>query len=634
MSQSPSISVDAVMAALKPTACPVLPWFTREEIGRLIATPEGELELVEAFNLREKLIALADEETGEPFEYGFELPHWKAADKLLTQYDVLYCAGGIRSTKSNYAAKRVVQAALKYPKGVIWCMQETEKTSIGTQQKQIWKYLPAQIKRLNAKRGSTIWKVNYTIANGFADGKLVLPNRTEIHFLTYKQDPKDFQGWEIGAYVSNELHDAFVNAGKLAPENRGDETLVPNIGGWADESMTLGWLDTLLGRRASRRGKILWTFAARDGITQTIKQLLGAPVTIESRPAELLNDRVNIPGLESGHMPFLQEATGATLGRVKGAAIYFHTDLNVFGNNYEEVKKMCEGRDSAFVERNAYGYARDSKNRAFPLFGEVNVIKPEHLPAVGTNYMLTDPAGARNWATIWVRVAPGGNHYIYRDWPDLARFGEWAVAAEDSENQPDGVMGPAQHPLGYGVTKYKRCFWEEERVYAKSNEKDPYRIKLQSRMSPSGPTQVVSEDVQERFIDPRAGRNQHVAEQNGTCLIDEFEESQVDRETGATLPPMHFTPASGVHIEDGLSQINGLLYWNNEKPMCAVTNSPRLFVSANCQQVIWAMLNYTGRGGEKAGCKDYIDLMRYMAQADLVYLDPNRETSWSPGKGY
>ena len=41
------------------------------------------------------------------------------------------------------------------------------------------------------------------------------------------------------------------------------------------------------------------------------------------------------------------------------------------------------------------------------LFSNVNLVEPDKLPEIGTNYHFVDPAGARNWAMLWVRVTPG-----------------------------------------------------------------------------------------------------------------------------------------------------------------------------------------------------------------------------------
>lgn len=547
-------------ATWRPTPHPFLPWFTDAELVGALRQVDGPARVAALFKEREERIALAGED-GDPLRFGFELKNWPDADRLLGDNKLLYVAGGKRASKSEWAAKRVVQSALAHPRGIIWCLQDNVRTSISTQQKLIWKFLPPELKRLNGKEDRRkVFKISYTPANGFANGIIVLPSRTEIHFLTYNQDVKEFQGWEIGA-----------NLNAASPE-------VANIGAWADENLTLPWLETLDFRSTTRSAKILWTFSTTEGITTTIKEVLGTPQTLESRPSELLPSRVNIPGLPVGHMPYIQSCT-----RPKTAAIYFYTEFNVFGDNYAGVKSLCQGRPSHYIEENAYGYARDVMNKAFPMFGEWNIVDPKHIPRAGTNYMFTDPAGARNWATLWVRVTPGGKVWIYRDWPDAQTYGEWAVPADDP-SQPDGKPGSAQRSLGLGVDQLKQTWLSLETAG--------------------------KEDVFQRFIDPRAGRNPHMELHGGTCLVDQFADGK---------HPMILTPASGVDVERGLSVVNDLLWWDNTKPLDMVTNSPRLFVSRECKQIIWTMTNYTGRGGEKAGAKDFADLVRYMALAELEH---------------
>lgn len=563
--------LEVARATWRPTPHPFLPWFTDAEIVPVLRQPDGPAQVAALFKEREERIVMASED-GDPLRCGFELTNWPDADRLMTDHKLIYVAGGKRASKSEWAAKRVVQSALAHGRGILWCMQDNVRTSISTQQKLIWKFLPPELKRLNGKEDRRrVFKISYSPANGFANGILVLPNRTEIHFLTYNQDVKEFQGWEIGANVADV----------------GDDTSplqhIPNIGAWADENLTLPWLETLDFRSTTRSGKILWTFSTTEGITTTIKEVLGTPETVESRFAELLPDRVNIPGLPVGHMPYIQTCT-----RPKTAAIYFFTEFNVFGENYAGVKSLCQGRPSHYIEENAYGYARDVMNKAFPMFGEWNIVDPKHIPTQGTNYMFTDPAGARNWATLWVRVTPGGKMWIYRDWPDAQTYGEWAVPADDP-TQPDGKPGSAQRSLGLGVDQMKETW-----------------LRLEGGNVPPSS----KEEIFQRFIDPRAGRNPHMELHGGTCLVDQFADGK---------NPMILTPASGVDVERGLSVVNDLLWWDNTKLLDMVANAPRLFVSRECKQIIWMMTNYTGRGGEKAGAKDFADLVRYMALAELEH---------------
>jgi hypothetical protein len=578
----------AAKATWKPTPHPFLPWFSDAELKNiLLDNPEGAARVAALYKEREERIFLASDE-GDPLRYGFELEHWKDADELLcTVCDFLYVAGGKRASKSEWAAKRVVQSALRYAKGVIWCFQDNHPTSIATQQKLIWKFLPPEIKAMNGKQDrKRIAAVNYTPKNGFADGVLVLPNRTAIHFLTYNSEVTDYQGWEIGAAVLSRDLD-----GKI-----------PNIGAWADENLTLPWLETIRFRAATRGAKVLWTFSTTAGITMTIKEFLGTPRTIKTRFAVLLATRQNLPGMQVGHMPYIQYCSTP-----RHAAIYFHTDLNVFGDNYANVKALCEGKSSGFIEENAYGYARDVMHKAFPLFGEVNIIKRTSLPRKGTRYMFTDPGdGSRNWATIWVLVDEEENHYIYRDWPDAQTYGEWAVPSEDPA-QPDGDRGPAQRSLGYGITQLRDEWLKLELLPAELQDKDK---------------PVQREEIFERYVDPRAGNTKHIEEHGGTNIIEKF---------GALDEPMYFVAASGQEKSIGFAHVNTLLWWDRDKPLCPRLNAPKLYVCEDCLQVIWMFSNYTDRGGERGGCKDFADLVRYMALADLRYFESNEVQSWGGG---
>lgn len=584
--------------AFIPTPHPLLPVPTIEEMEPLMRDEASMAALFKRLTEeREKLIKLSEE---NPYRWGFELPHWKDADELLKNVLLLIVFGGNRAGKSEYAAKRFVHNLMKYEDAVLMCLHESEETSIATQQKLIWKFLPPEIKALNG-RSNPVFKVKYSQAGGFTEGKLVLPNRSELYFVSYKQDPGSFEGWELGAR---------------------QESIV---GAWADENMPLPWLKMLFFRLASRAGKVMWTYAPVHGLTTTIKEIVGnAARTLKSRPAELLRDRQNLPGLPIGHMPYVQQPFMAA-----AKVIYFHSDLNPFGKHFSQIKKLCEGQPSEFVEKRAYGYARDVGWRAFPLFGAQNVIKRENLPAVGTNFMFTDPAGARNWATMWIRVTPGAEpcYYIYRDWPSCQVFGEWAITSSNP-GKFDGDAGPAQNTLGYGVGPYREMFRQEESwMPGLLAEVDPYRQRLSSTVQASNHKQTANTKLQEviceRYIDSRAASNPHITEKGGTCIADEFATPGRDaRSREITCEPMVFLPASGEKSTNGLTAINDLLFWDPKKPLCAIANAPRLFVAEDCKQVLFALSNWTGLDGEKGASKDFVDLIRYMALARLHHREP------------
>lgn len=631
----PPLPAAVLLAAAKaewpPTAHPLLPWFTDADLQVMLRKPEGAAAVAQLYAEREERIALAQDD-GEPLRFGFELANWRDADAMARQFKFLYVAGGKRASKSERAAKRLVQAALKYPRGILWAFQGNTKTSIATQQALVWKFFPPALKALNGKQDRRkVFSVNFSEKNGFADGVVVLPNKTKIHFLTYEMDVKQYQGWSIGSpwREGQPMTDSEQRMADLVADVEGE---IENLGFWADEDMPFPWLETCELRSSTYNAKGLWTFSTTDGITPAIKQVLGTAQTLETKPAELLADRVNLPAMPRGQMPYRQKAERNDWG-----AIFFFSEFNPFGDNYANVKKFCEGKTSDVIMENAYGYARDTRHKAFPLFGEWNIIPRDKLPRRMTRYMLTDPGGAsRNWATIWVGVADNECVYIYRDWPDCQTYGEWAVPSDDPR-QPDGARGPAQRSLGFGYSQLAEM-WRTLEAFAGSHRVTEGEQKIEVMTGAVRPTPIrplptpsVSypsgqrEEIFDRYIDPRAAKNPHLDQEGGTDAYQEF----------ADLPePMIFQGFSGQRMATGYDAINELLYWKRDEPLNWPMNAPRLYVCADCQQVIWMFTNFTGMGGDKAGGKDFADLVRGMALADLQYYESNEFKSTAPDKGY
>jgi len=613
-------------ALLRATPHPLVPWeFTEADVAN---APEALLpQILQMFHKREELIRLASDE-GNPFLYGFDLPHWRDADRELRRPDMKgqYIGGGKRATKSERAAKRMVQAAMAFPKGRMWCMQGSEKTSIAEQQSLIWKYLPPEIKALNGKKRHGAAKINYSQDGGFTDRILVLPNRTEMHFLTYNQDYKEYQGWQLGAQLSMDMEDAMADRAELI-----------NLGAWLDEDATWEWVNTVRLRCTTRNAKWIWTFSPLMGITTAIKELIGVARTTESRPAELLSEqRRYVDDCPPGHMPYVQQA-----GTPGVSVLYFHTILNPFPPNYENVREALQGKPESQIMQDAYGYATDTKHRACPMFGQVHIVKPGQLPVTRLNVMVQDPAGNRNWCAIWVGVssqrASNGKFkkYIYRDWPNAQAYGAWAVPSSNP-NQFDGDRGPAQRSMGYGILQYKQEWLAQERVLPTgkrldgTDEVDPYRVKLAAEAKER--EVAVQEVIGERFIDPRAGRDAKISEDGGTCIIDLLGAEQRDGKSGEVIGPvMDVQPAKGLNEREGLSAINEMLHYDKKQDLDGVMNCPELYVSEECEQVIWALSNYTGTGGENAGCKDIMDLLRYLATADVQYYDATVRAAWGGG---
>jgi hypothetical protein len=606
---------------LIPEPHPFLETPTVDEVLEWTATPDGVAEYAAWLKARERKLWLSD---NRPLEHGFEPAAWKMADSQVAHGEVTAVFGANRTTKSWWAAKRVCEAARAYGDSTIIVLAEKDEAAFATTHKWVWFYLRPYIQKLNMRRGDATSKVTYTQAGGFANGKLVLPNRTEIYFLTYRTSATDYEGWEPGAPLLR----------MRTPARRADGSVIENIGWWADESLSYDWLEVLSRRSTFRRAKGLWTFTPVRGITPAIKQFLGEARVIESARAELL-PRARVNGCPDGHMPVVVEPAFHQPSR----AVYFHLGANPFGEYTEQVRKLCEGRNDAYIERVAYGWARDSVARQFGNFGTHNIVKVEHLPARGTNYQINDPHDERPWFSIWVRVVEGlrGTEYwIYRDWPDCATYGEWATETEreTSEEQRrgwDGDPGPAQANLNLGVIGYKRVWAEIEAVRGgvwpalnedphpgplpsdgRGSELDPYRRALQLKLKKG---EAGREEVFERLIDSRAGPRPHVDEQGQLSPVQRFAQEDTDEVTKEVFEGIDFKMASGQRID--LDLIRDLLEYRRDA-QGRITMMPRLFVAENCKQVIWALENYTGKSGETGACKDVIDVLRYMASGDLI----------------
>jgi hypothetical protein len=600
---------EQLLAAEPP--CPLLPLFTPEQVLTLLAKPDGPAALDAHWEKRRRLIALAQ---NDPLRHEPEPDFWLDARKAVEEhFRALIILGGNRSGKSWLCAKLAVEALVQHPGTRILAVSEDETASVETQQKIIWHYLPPEIRGgcHNKRDPSGIFYVNYTEANGFSERKLVLPlpagytgEPSRLIFATYGQEPDQFEGMMWG------------------------HPTAWTIGWWADENLRLAWLQMLVRRGKFQPGTGLWSYTPVHGITPTIKEAVGKGArTLEYRPAKLLADRVNVPGLPKGTMPYIQEP--ALPG---GRVFYFHSEMSPFGPGpngsgktfAESVAEDCAGKPSEYIQRIAYGYTEDVIGLCYPKFrGDVHVLPPERLPAEGTNYVLIDPAGDRNWFILWVRVAPGTprRYFIYREWPDAARYGEWAVASNRSLTQEshrgwDGERGPAQRNQGWGVVRYKALMLEEETVRAAQDEKDPHRLKLLADAVAAGNPGPVRETIRIRKVDPRAAVNPQASEKGGVNILTLFAEENRDPSGNVIGPRMTLLPAySGKGIDDGIGHVNELLDWDEREPFCPVLNEPRLYVSATCKQAIWMFEHYTNRDSE-GGCKDVADLVRYMAQDD------------------
>ena len=191
--------------------------------------------------------------------------------------------------------------------------------------------------------------------------------------------------------------------------------------------------------------------------------------------------------------------------------------------------------------------------------------------------MVVDPAGSRNWFMLWARVAEDGSVYVFNEFPDESE-GEWAIPSSD----PDGKAGSAQRSnAGRSIAEYKELI-----------------LSIENGL-----------DIAERIIDPRAGGTKAVTEDGGGTLIDMLDDGET---------PMHFVPAAGIRIEQGVAMINDGFSYDMSEPI-SDKNKPRLYISEKCQNLIYCIQEWTGKDGDKGATKDPIDCLRYLMVMNPVY---------------
>ncbi len=509
----------------------------------------GHEELIQYHEMREEAILM---EKLDPYRNGYELRQWGVADDILNQgYNELLIQGGNRSSKTEYCAKRVIQALMHNPESIIWCFQTTFENSVQMQQKAIYKYLPNEFK--STKRGK-IQYISYNQKNGFSAGKFVLPNKSECIFRHYSQGIETIEGGEIGC-----MHPL---------DSIEDLPFVHNIGFWADELIPQDFLDTLRYRLVTRNSKGIISFTAVEGYTPVVRGYMIGAKTEKEKEADL------IPGTM---VPIIQQPK-----REDAKILYFHTADNPYGG-FERIKETLRSANKDEILCRAYGVPEKPMAGKFPKFShKYNVVKHDRIPFIknkrvsATFYHVIDPAGSKPWFMLWAGVTEMDEIYIFAEYPDIS-YGMWA----DMSKGTKGRSGEAARPNGFGIKDYIEIMDDIEGDLT----------------------------IFERLIDPRLGAAQYQKEEMATSIIDELLAENIQ-----------CIPAPGYDIEEGLQSINDWLSWN-DKELMTLGNRPKVYISEQCENLIYSMTEYTDMGGKNEPTKDPIDCMRYLATAEIGHID-------------
>jgi hypothetical protein len=181
--------------------------------------------------LQRRHAAIARQQTS-PLLYGWEPESWKKAREVLEAMRVknpkgvlqLYLSGGNRSSKSEFAAKWIMQHLVSVPKSKAWILQSNESASISEQQPYLWKYFPPEWKPASGKlvKGAQD-NISYKQKTGFSGNGFILPNGSSLAAKFYSVEVGSIEGVEIDR-------------------------------AWADELIPMKWVDPLLYRLATRNG--------------------------------------------------------------------------------------------------------------------------------------------------------------------------------------------------------------------------------------------------------------------------------------------------------------------------------------------------------------------------------------------
>tara|TARA_R110000772_G_scaffold76331_5_gene164962 strand:- start:291 stop:2033 length:1743 start_codon:yes stop_codon:yes gene_type:complete len=341
---------------------------------------------------------------------------------------------------------------------------------------------------------------------------------------------------------------------------------------WADEECPRKLFSTLLGRINDMNGRIILSFTTLRGWTDLVSQILRQPKTIQTRFSELLGR----------DLPYVQEFD--TWG--KGVIYYMWSEDNPY-INYKLLEDKFKNQPEEVKLARLYGIPTKTANNVFPRFNRtVNVIEHDKLPFVAnpehkvTRYNVCDPSGGgKPWFLIWAAFDQKDNLYIYREFPEPYR-GNWAEPHMNKNNMPIGKPGKAQRPLGWGYAEYAGLI--------KDMEGD--------------------EDIFERWIDPRGGARKDTQDYGEITIKDQMFKHGID-----------YINAPGIDEDHGIGLINNRLSYDTEKPLSG-ENKPKLYVSDNCPNTIYAFLEYMGISREEP-TKDPIDCIRYLLTAQSSYID-------------
>lgn len=504
---------------------------------------------------------------------------------------VVLLLGGNRAAKTEYMMWRAMQCFARY-KCNLWIFHQNERMSIDYHQKIAFHYLPVEWKELGKSRKSTdTTYISYTQQNGFSSNKMTSPLGGLCSFLNYEQDPeKTIEGGDLGAE---------------------DKSLC--LGYVADELLPLSWMETLRYRLVTRGAKGVIGFTPINFYTDTVAAFCDGAGDVYGEYWKIIQDE------KKRIVPLVQRSA-----MKERSIVYFHTVYNPFANFkglYEAVKELP---DDVKLMR-MFGVAGKRAGRRFVGFDQnVHVVPPSRIyrekePGMaeewafdGTNWHILDPAGSKRWFMLWLRVDAYNRIWVYREWPSqkiyvpgLGLPEPWALPGARKGHNHDGIPGPGSDPINWDLWQYK-----EEIARLEQWEDVGTDTAVQEWEASRGS----KDDVYMRYIDSRYCASPSYTQAGNTTLLEECQK------IGLPFEPT-FSQQGRTTIDEGAELINHALGFKEDWK--TPQDSPKLFISEDCQNLIFSLSIWTNKDGQSGATKDPIDCLRYALMAQISYVERN-----------
>ena len=554
-------------------------------------------------------------------------------------WDVLCILGGNGSTKTHFECFVAMASLYKYPQAKVQMYHTDSNTSREVHQARMHEFLmPNDRKQQRTESAYITWKQK----TGFSDNSFILPNRSECLFRYYAQQDTKPEGTEPGDVLTRQRCVGYC-ADELAPVgliNTLDmrlarfnsvgvigftpiEGYTPTVGRFLEGSNVLRQGKAFLVPRDGKEPDTALAFKQEDCL-EWFDYADGKQVCSEKSVPAGIVDRSKMACEHMGRT-FAARPRVIQSARKTDGVICFFTDDNPFLNPHNIWKKIAGQSEDTIFER-YYGWTTRKIAGAFPLFDEdVHGIAPEDIPKEGTNYMIADPSHGRNIFKIWIRCTSDGMMYVYREWPCPSYAipsegfpGNWAEPSDDLKRL-DGKKGPAQKNMGWGFAQYKKEIARLEGWKQYDPDENDEHVRKWDQFAPA------KEKIYMRYLDARFGNTDSYNDGGQMNLFEQFDE------WGLTF--YESTSGSKNSIGDGVRLINDVLFYNTSKSV-DFFNHPKLRISTDCKNLLFAMKIWTGMDGQEGACKDPIDCLRMAMLKNVCYVEEKKALGFSGGGCY